>query len=204
MIKLACPKCKEESKYVSTELVFTATGTVGLVGTSNGIELQTENPIQMDGELPAAEPVTRYRCGICGKQSDVKDWVLKFYCSECGEPITCPVKFGDNDAFVTAHVCHGGHGEKCYNCWCRLDRSYCPDCRNRSVCAAHAHFTQLDANGGVPNQTVRDGGTRRRLFRERVTREERVERTTEASPEPPSDREGAVPVYYSADRINTG
>jgi len=173
MIKLKCPGCDTEAKTVNVDLIFRVTNVIGMSGTSKGIETHTDRPIDFPrGALPTADQIGEYRCPHCGDASPSEDWKVVFYCSECGEPLVCPATFDNADEFAKAHVCDGGHGTKCYNCWIKIDQSYCSDCRHHNRCVAYAHFNEVRSSGGSPKQPVK---ARRRSIRDRIRREERVE-----------------------------
>jgi len=190
MIKLRCPKCKGEAKVVNVDITFRVTSTIGMVGTSRGVEKNTDRPMDLPrANGPAASEIEEYRCAHCGKVSNASDWVIVFYCSECGNLISCPVEYDTADAFAKAHTCEGGHGVKCARCWVKLDMTYCPDCRSRSRCAGYQHFTELKNTGAIPEQSAEPS---RRSIRARFRRD-----LAEVQPE----AQFAQPPHYNADPI---
>lgn len=139
MIRLVCPACNRPSDRAKIKLTIEVFGYMRPVpGRDSGVERAISSPLQV-GESPLKPNVVpdgSMTCGRCGADSPMKTWKYSVSCDSCGNLLTAkPVS--DPSDVVDEYLCRDSMSVYCNDCWSRVSKEYCENCRFGETCSSY-------------------------------------------------------------------
>ena len=139
MILLVCPTCKHTSRNVQATMTIIATGWLQIIpGGNNGIEQAVSPPVRRESSVPPhILPTEAFICPRCGQETAVASWKYTIVCDQCENEIKAALK--NPNRVVNAHICRDTRSIYCDECWKRVNRNYCGECRFHTECPWYDH-----------------------------------------------------------------